>query len=527
MILTLEVVGPQAARLGASSRKVFGSRGATLGREPDNDWVLPGPYVSGHHLRIQCLNGQFFLVDTSTNGVFINSPDCRLPKGQPYPLKNGERFFVEAYEIRATIAADDPIGDPFGPTPAVSAPARPAMPIPDDPFGLGAPDQSAEACDSDPIKLLGLESSPPPPRGPRAADLAGGSVIHQSFKAPGVVSTPDPAPSPVPSGLIPDEFDPFAPDYVPTSGGPVPPSRLDSPAPPAAKQAVERLPPGRPPTSGSVPGPQPPPSARGPSVPEAPRNTAAPSQPPAAQRRPAPPVSPRAGAPPAEPAPPARSRSTDPNRGRAPSASDAVGDLDLEALLRGAGIESGTLSPEVAESFGRILRVVVAGLMDLLRARERTKSEFRMQMTTFRPADNNPLKFSANVEDALHNLLVKRNPAYLEPVEAFGDAFQDVRNHQVAMLAGVRAAFESMLAEFDPERLQEEFDRQLKKGSILSVPAKLRYWELYRERFHDTVKEAEAGFRTLFGDAFAKAYEEQFEKLRTLSRRGIGKSDVP
>ena len=43
------------------------------------------------------------------------------------------------------------------------------------------------------------------------------------------------------------------------------------------------------------------------------------------------------------------------------------------------------------------------------------------------------------------------------------------------MLAGMRVAFESMLAEFDPDRLQQEFDRQLSKGL---VPAKLRYWDL-------------------------------------------------
>ena len=78
-----------------------------------------------------------------------------------------------------------------------------------------------------------------------------------------------------------------------------------------------------------------------------------------------------------------------------------------------------------------------------------------MEMTHFRPADNNPLKFSANVDDALHNLLVKRNAAYLGPVDAFEDAFDDLRNHQLAMLAGMRVAFDSLLAEFDPDRLRE------------------------------------------------------------------------
>ncbi len=97
--------------------------------------------------------------------------------------------------------------------------------------------------------------------------------------------------------------------------------------------------------------------------------------------------------------------------------------------------------------------------MDVLQSRQRIKDEFRMDMTTLKPTPNNPLKFSANVDDALHNLLVKRNAAYLGPVEAFEDAFDDVRNHQMAMLAGVRVAFEATLKAFDPERLQQEFEK--------------------------------------------------------------------
>ena len=194
--------------------------------------------------------------------------------------------------------------------------------------------------------------------------------------------------------------------------------------------------------------------------------------------------------------------------------------MDLSAVLAGAGLDPSAVTPELARSFGQILRVVVSGVMDVLQARQRIKDEFGLRMTTFRPADNNPLKFSANVDDALHNLLVKRNAAYLGPVEAFEDAFGDVRTHQMAMLAGMRTAFESMLAEFDPERLQEEFDRQSKKGSLLSVPAKLRYWDLYREKFGDMVRDAEASFAELFGDEFARAYEQQLERLKAQGRSG-------
>jgi type VI secretion system FHA domain protein len=192
--------------------------------------------------------------------------------------------------------------------------------------------------------------------------------------------------------------------------------------------------------------------------------------------------------------------------------------MDFAAMLKAAGLDDVRVTPELSQQFGQILRVVVAGLMDVLRARDKIKDEFRMRMTTYKQADNNPLKFSVNVEDALHNLLVKRNAAYLGPVEAFEDAFLDVRNHQMAMLAGVRVAYEAMLAEFDPERLQKEFDPAAKGANFLSGGPKAKYWELYRNRFHDMVKDADSSFRHLFGDDFAKAYEEQLARLRAANR---------
>src|SRR6185295_6007138 len=162
----------------------------------------------------------------------------------------------------------------------------------------------------------------------------------------------------------------------------------------------------------------------------------------------------------------------------------------------------------------------VEGVMDVLRARQQIKDEFRMRLTQFKAADNNPLKFSANVDDALHNLLVKRNAAFLGPVESFEDAFDDVRNHQMAMLEGVRVAFEAMLGQFDPDRLQEEFDRQLKKGALLSVPAKLRYWDLFREKRDEIAKDPETSFRELFGEEFAKEYEEHLRRLKVQGKGG-------
>jgi predicted component of type VI protein secretion system len=99
MILTLEVTGPQAQEMGAGARKVFKAIGGTIGRLPDNDWVFPDPYVSGRHALIRYVNEKFFVEDTSTNGVCVNSPDNRLKRGQPQQLRDGDLLCIDACRI--------------------------------------------------------------------------------------------------------------------------------------------------------------------------------------------------------------------------------------------------------------------------------------------------------------------------------------------------------------------------------------------------------------------------------------------
>jgi type VI secretion system FHA domain protein len=204
---------------------------------------------------------------------------------------------------------------------------------------------------------------------------------------------------------------------------------------------------------------------------------------------------------------------------RAAGAAPASGP-DLAAVLAGAGLEGVSVTPDVARQFGQILRVVVTGVLDVLRARQEVRGEFRIRPTIMQRRRNNPLKHSTDADDALHNLLLKKSPGYLGPVEAFEDAFKDLRNHQLAMLAGVRVAFEAMFSHFDPERLQREFDRhtpKARRGALAALQGKPDYWDFYREWVQRLSQDADGTFRTLFGHEFAKAYEDQLDRLKAQS----------
>jgi len=105
MALRLRVVSEHAIRLGEQSTKVFGVHGGTIGRGTDNEWILPDPerYLSGKHARVDFRAGTYVLVDTSSNGTYINGAQVPLGKYHDYQLKEGDYVRLGEYELLVSI----------------------------------------------------------------------------------------------------------------------------------------------------------------------------------------------------------------------------------------------------------------------------------------------------------------------------------------------------------------------------------------------------------------------------------------
>src|SRR5262245_13723982 len=117
--------------------------------------------------------------------------------------------------------------------------------------------------------------------------------------------------------------------------------------------------------------------------------------------------------------------------------------FDIAPLLHALGVDPATLTPAARDTLAVSVRSVLQGLIDLLRARAEFRSQFRLQDTRITLTENNPLKFAINGQDALGWLFGAQERGQLGRAGAFEDAFHDMRCHQLATLAGMRAGFES------------------------------------------------------------------------------------
>jgi type VI secretion system FHA domain protein len=191
----------------------------------------------------------------------------------------------------------------------------------------------------------------------------------------------------------------------------------------------------------------------------------------------------------------------------------------LRAFFEGAGLPHKELSPmetdRMLRDCGAILRAAVEGIMMLLLARAEMRKEFEAEERTMVAArDNNPLKLMSDPHEAMDFLFdpAERTDGFLDPVQAVGDACEDLRSHELALMAGMRAAIVGALRRLDPHVLERTFEKSAKGFSLASRKAKL--WELFVAQQDKLARDAQEDFNKVFGRDFMGAYQAQLRRLK-------------
>jgi len=185
------------------------------------------------------------------------------------------------------------------------------------------------------------------------------------------------------------------------------------------------------------------------------------------------------------------------------------------AFLRGAGLpEAGPgsaleINVEWMSHLGALLRAAADGTLALLNSRALAKRSIRAEGTRIAAQENNPLKFAPDGAEALA-LLLKPHSArgFLEPVEALKDAHDDLQVHQLAMVAGMRAAVFELISRLGPSALEAgEAGGGLNRLFPDARDAAL--WRRHREQHAHLLAHFDDDFEAVFGREFVRAYEEQ------------------
>jgi len=109
MPLRLSITSKNGEQLGEGQSVEFKACGGTIGRNEDNDWILPDPknYVSGRHALIDFQAGAYYLIDTSRNGVYVNGADEPVGRGHPQRLFDGDRLRIGEFDLLIELIEDD------------------------------------------------------------------------------------------------------------------------------------------------------------------------------------------------------------------------------------------------------------------------------------------------------------------------------------------------------------------------------------------------------------------------------------
>ncbi len=460
MTCTLTIENVSSLASGDPVVMVLNEHGLSIGRAPHADWTLPDTrnFISSMHADIEFTDGQYVLVDRSTNGTFING-DSNRPTA-PHVLRDGDLLRIGSYDVRVSLggggfAASTGQGFQAGAhsggldwmtgAGGASAPSRPddfgrearrsLFQSNNDPMMGGFAPPAAISAPSDPFGIAAAAPSAPPPA-PASADPFG---------------LGGPAPAPTPAFGTPAAPDPFG-VAAPPPAAPPPPAN----DPWAKLHAFDTIDFGA--------------AATTPTAPMAPATTA--------------PETPDAGA--------------------------AYARFLAAAGLKPADVE-GVPTGEVLEAAGHLLRQAADGLIRLLDARTRVRHQFGVgaQVTSFQAQGNNPLKWTRQPEQALRQMIGRPDRGFLTGQQAVHGAFQDLQAHEVAMLAAMQEALAATVQRFSPESIKS---RAKARSGLLPGAREATLWRAFETEYQALATESDAAYLDLFARRFRTAYERNVKK---------------
>lgn len=450
MALRLQVVSRHKQGLRERATKEFGQNGGTIGRSLESDWVLPDAqrFVSSRHASIDFRSGSYYIIDTSSNGVYINGSNQAVGRGTPQRLFPGDRIRMGDYEMLVEIDDADSTHERI--------PSQPHIDPVDLMQRVDAPEPTkSDLVDPFEITGVGIETLLDQDQATTLSPLDYGFTSGELTLVPDQAQQPSaPAASPPPAAPRPAASSHASDTARVRTSSELPPIKVKR------KRRISRA------------------NAEAQHV---------------ARVEPAAPIAP------------------------APSAQSPVPPtLTLDTFFRGARMPAKTLDEQQSEALllrlGQLMRETVAGLTENLHLRAAQKGLLRQSNTTIQPGgNNNALKFSAGVDEALENLLFRDSEQYLDAVQAVRDSFDDIRRHQQILMKAMLEAVVAYIERVDPEQLEQKFSNG--RTGLMAATNKLKYWDLFKDLYQVVAQRNPGEFPAAFLEEIARTYDAEATRV--------------
>jgi type VI secretion system protein len=477
MALTIKVTGRYAKSFKDNAQKEFTVHGGTIGRAVDNTWVLPDPHrhISGKHAAILNKDGHYFILDTSTNGVFMNKASTRIGRGNSARLSDGDTFRISDFVFQVSLNKDKEA------TVMDKHPADMSLDEKDDMISYAA------LLDDD----LASNQATLAEANQRDRDFADEFLtetiapdsLDEKIEGWELMELPDSAITPPPRLHSDSSVELLAADEIKM--------RADLDLSLADEHLDDML-------ASEVSES----SARLTLVEDFPGSESTITE----EERP-----------PLEPPPKRAPEKASPVPAKSTSDSGSNKVDPVKIFLQAAGMDTGNIRPQdsaqIMQNAGQLLREFVVGTKDTIMSRSEIKNNLRVAQTTIKEGEYNPLRFSSGVDESLRALLLEKSRRNMSPVDAVRQSFNATRVHQLAMVDAMNVAVKSLYDRFDPVDLEERFDRGMKRGPILGTTKKLKYWELFADLYNAMAEGRSEGIPHMFADEFSRAYDARVKEL--------------
>jgi type VI secretion system FHA domain protein len=166
-------------------------------------------------------------------------------------------------------------------------------------------------------------------------------------------------------------------------------------------------------------------------------------------------------------------------------------------------------TPETLERAGDLLRRLVAGLVVMVEARARAKSQMGAEQTGLEFEGNNPIKFARSPDQALAALINPPERGFMPADKAIEDAYFDLQSHQMATLKAMQGALRATLDRFSPTAIKKRAETGGVLQRLLPGGREATLWATYEREFSGVAQGSDEAFMDVFAKEFRQAYDEQ------------------